>query len=563
MSRFDVMFLLVFFISLAALSALLGKYLSRALNGDPALPGLASEPMGRAVYRLAGVDPEREMDWRDYAASLLAFNGCGFAVLFAILTLQGSLPLNPQGIGGLSWHLAFNTAASFVTNTNWQSYAGESSLSHFSQMVGLTVQNFLSAATGIAVLLALIRGIVRTSTDRIGNFWVDISRSVLYVLLPLSLVLALALAGQGVVQSLSTYRTAATLEGPPQSIPLGPVASQVAIKQLGTNGGGYFGVNSAHPFENPTPLSNYLEMLSILLLPAALVFMYGRMVGSRRQGYVILLAMFILFSAVLAVMLLAEHGRNPVTGLRAGLEGKELRFGITGTVLWAQATTAASNGSVNAMLDSMSPLAGFGALFNMMLGEVVFGGVGAGLYGMLMFIILTVFIAGLMVGRTPEYLGKKIEKREVQMAVIAVIAPSCVILAFSAAALMLPEGLMGVTNRGPHGLSQVLYAFTSAAANNGSAFAGLVSDTPFYNVLLGTGMLIGRYAVILPALAMAGSLAAKKRVPWSAGSFQTDNALFIFLLIGTITIVGALTFLPSLTLGPLLEHLLMKGGISF
>ncbi len=430
-------------------------------------------------------------------------------------------------------------------------------------MIGLTVQNFVSAATGIAVLLAVIRGISRKTTDKIGSFRTDLTRSIIYVLLPLSIVFAIVLTGQGVIQNFKTYETAQTLEGAQQIIPMGPVASQIAIKQLGTNGGGFFNSNSSHPFENPTPISNFLEMLSILLIPASLTFTYGKMVGSARQGWIVFYVMQILFVIGLSISLYAEYSANPVFGNLQLMEGKETRFGITNSVLWSTSTSAASNGSINSMHDSMSPLAGMVAMLNIMLGEVIFGGVGAGLYGMIIFIILTVFIAGLMVGRTPEYLGKKIEAFEVQMAIIAVLAPSAVILLFSAWASVSSYGLSSLNNPGPHGFSEILYAFSSAAGNNGSAFAGLNANTGFYNIALGLGMLIGRFGVIIPVLAIAGSMAEKKTIPPSAGTFHTDNWLFIGLLIAVILIVGGLTFFPALSLGPVIEHLLMKNGITF
>ncbi len=459
--------------------------------------------------------------------------------------------------------LAFNTAVSFMTNTNWQSYAGETTLSYLTQMLGLTVQNFLSAATGVAVLLALTRGLTRRSLQTIGNFWTDLVRATLYVLLPLAFILAILLVGQGVVQTFSPAMHVQTLEGHSQIIPFGPAASQIAIKQLGTNGGGFFNANSAYPLENPTPLCNFLQMLSLLLIPAALTYTYGKMVGCRRQGWAIFAAMIALFLAGLVVSLLAEYGFNPVTGIAASMEGKEVRFGIANSVLWANATTAASNGSVNAMHSSLSPLTGLVAMFNIMLGEVIFGGVGAGLYGMLVFVILTVFIAGLMVGRTPEYLGKKIEAFEVKMSMLAVIAPSLVILVFSAIACVTDSGLSSLGNKGPHGLSEILYAFSSATGNNGSAFAGLNANTTFYNIMLGIAMLIGRFAVIVPVLAIAGSMVNKKIAPFSAGTFQTDNATFVVLLVAIVIIVGGLTFFPALSLGPIVEHLLMLAGHAF
>jgi K+-transporting ATPase ATPase A chain len=471
--------------------------------------------------------------------------------------------LNPAHLQNVSWHSAFNTAVSFMTNTNWQGYAGETTLSFFVQMIGLTVQNFVSAATGIAVLLALIRGISRKTTDRIGNFWTDLTRSTLYVLLPLSIVLAVLLVGQGVVQNFKAHDTIQTIQGTEQIIPMGPAASQIAIKQLGSNGGGFFNANSAHPFENPTPFSNLLEMLAILLIPASLTYTYGKMVGSVRQGWIIFSVMMILLISGLAISLYAEYSANPVYGNLPLMEGKETRFGITNSVLWSTITTAVSSGSVNAMHASLSPLAGMVAMVNIMLGEVIFGGVGAGLYGMVIFIFLTVFIAGLMVGRTPEYLGKKIEALEVKMAILAILAPSFVILIFTAWASVSQAGLSSLYNAGPHGFSEMLYAFSSAAGNNGSAFAGLNANTVFYNLTLGAGMLIGRFGIIIPVLAIAGNLAGKKITPPSAGTFRTDNWLFIGLLIAVILIVGGLTFFPALSLGPIIEHLLLNSGITF
>ncbi len=493
----------------------------------------------------------------------LLFNLIGFVFVFLIQLFQSYLPLNPENLSNVSWHSAFNTAVSFMTNTNWQGYAGETTLSYFVQMIGLTVQNFVSAATGIAVLLALIRGISRKTTDKLGNFWTDLTRSILYVLLPLSILFAIVLVGQGVVQNFKSYETVQTLQGAQQVIPMGPAASQIAIKQLGTNGGGFFNSNSSHPFENPTPISNFLEMLAILLISGALTFTYGKMVGSSRQGWTIFTAMMILFLAGLSISLYAEYSANPVFGHLPLMEGKETRFGITNSILWSTATTSASNGSVNAMHDSLSPIAGMIAMLNIMLGEVIFGGVGAGLYGMIIFIILTVFIAGLMVGRSPEYLGKKIEAFEVKMAIIAILAPNLVILIFSAWASVTNYGLASLNNSGPHGLSEILYAFSSAAGNNGSAFAGLNANTLFYNLTLGIGMLIGRFGVIIPVLAIAGSMSGKKITPFSGGTFRTDNWIFIGLLISVILIIGGLTYFPALSLGPVIEHLLMNSGITF
>jgi potassium-transporting ATPase potassium-binding subunit len=548
---------------LIALTPVLGWFMAKVFSGERTFLTPVLRPLEKFIYRLAGIDENAEMRWSTYTTALLKFNFLGFIVLFVMQLIQGKLPLNPQGLSGVPAVLAFNTAVSFMTNTNWQSYAGETTVSYFTQVLGLAVQNFLSAATGIAVLLGLTRGLARRSAQTIGNFWVDLVRSTVYILLPLSFILAIVLVGQGVVQTFAPAAQIETLEGYSQTIPLGPAASQVAIKQLGTNGGGFFNANSAHPLENPTPLSNFLQMLSILLIPAALTFTYGKMIGSTRQGRAIFAAMMVLFLAGLAVSLWSEYSYNPVTGVSAAMEGKETRFGVTNSVLWANATTSASNGSVNAMHSSLSPLVGLVAMLNMMLGEVIFGGVGAGLYGMLVFVILTVFIAGLMVGRTPEYLGKKIEAFEVKMAMVAVIAPSFVILLFSAIACVTNAGLSSLANKGPHGLSEILYAFASAAGNNGSAFAGLNGNTDFYNIMIGVAMLIGRFAIIIPALAIAGSMAGKKTAPFSAGTFQTDNATFVALLIAIVIIVGALTFFPAISLGPLIEHFLMLAGRRF
>lgn len=548
---------------LVALTPVLGNFMAKVFSGERTWLTAMLRPAEKFIYQLGGIDEQAEMPWSTYTVSLLVFNFIGFLVLFVMQLIQHKLPLNPQHLPAVPSALAFNTAVSFMTNTNWQSYACETTISYFTQMLGLAVQNFLSAATGIAVLLALIRGLARRSMQTIGNFWVDLVRSTLYVLLPLSLILAIVLVGQGVVQTFSPAVQIETLEGHSQTIPLGPAASQIAIKQLGTNGGGFFNTNSSHPLENPTPLSNFLQMLAILLIPAALTYTYGKMVGSRRQGWTIFATMMVLFLAGLIVSLGVEYSFNPVTGVAGGMEGKEVRFGVANSVLWATATTSASNGSVNAMHSSLSPLAGLVAMLNIMLGEVIFGGVGAGLYGMIAFVILTVFIAGLMVGRTPEYLGKKIEAFEVKMSMVAVIAPSFLILVFSAIACVTNAGLTSLANKGPHGLSEILYAFSSAAGNNGSAFAGLNANTNFYNILLGVAMLIGRFAVIVPMLAIAGSMAGKKTAPFSAGTFQTDNGTFVVLLVAIVIIVGALTFFPALSLGPLVEHLLMLVGRVF
>jgi K+-transporting ATPase ATPase A chain len=476
---------------------------------------------------------------------------------------QAYLPLNTEKLPNVSWHLSFNTAVSFVTNTNWQSYSGENTISYLVQMLGLTVQNFVSAGTGIAVALALIRGLTRKTTEALGSFWVDLTRSVIYVLIPLAMILTILLVGQGVVQNFSHYTTATTLKGAEQVIPLGPAASQIAIKQLGTNGGGFFGANSAHPFENPTPFSNFLEMFALIIISGGLVFTYGHYAKSKRQAWAVFITMLVLLIAGLGISLWSEYSHNNVLNVVGNMEGKETRFGVANSVLWSVVTTVTSCGAVNAMHDSLSPLSGMVSMFNMMLGEIVFGGVGSGLYGIIIFIILTVFIAGLMVGRTPEFLGKKIEAYEMKMAIVAILAPSIVIKLFSALAISIPVGLATLTNAGPHGLSEVLYAFSSAAGNNGSAFGGLGTNNVFYNVMLACGMLVGRFGVIVPVMAIAGNMAQKKSTPVSSGTFKTDNWLFVILLIGIILIVGGLTFFPALALGPIVEHFLMNLGVTF
>jgi K+-transporting ATPase ATPase A chain len=563
MTSLDVIQVILFFTFLIGLTPILGNYMSKVFTGSKHFMLPAFSWLERLTYRFINVDPNEETNWKSYTFGLLMFNLVGFIFVFLIQLFQAYLPLNPAHLGNVSWHSAFNTAVSFVTNTNWQGYAGETTLSYFVQMIGLTVQNFVSAATGIAVLLAIIRGITRKTTDKLGNFWQDITRSILYVLLPLSILFAIVLVGQGVVQNFKTYETVQTLNGAQQVIPMGLAASQIAIKQLGTNGGGFFNANSSHPFENPTPLSNFLEMLLILLIPAALTYTYGKMVNSTRQGWTVFSVMLILLLAGLSISLYAEHSSNPIFGHLSLMEGKETRFGVTNSVLWSTSTSAASNGSVNAMHDSLSPLAGMVAMINILLGEIIFGGAGAGLYGMIIFIIITVFIAGLMVGRTPEYLGKKIEAFEVQMAIIAILAPSFAILFFSSLASVSSIGLSSLNNQGAHGFSEILYAYSSAAGNNGSAFAGLNANTLFYNLTLGLSMLIGRFGIIIPVLAIAGNIAKKKITPPSAGTFHTDNWLFIGLLIAVILIVGGLTFFPALSLGPIIEHLLLNSGITF
>jgi potassium-transporting ATPase potassium-binding subunit len=559
----DIIQVVLFFAALILFTPLLGKYLVYVFGNTLSGAVSSHSRCERWIYAAGGVDPSRTMNWRSYSASLLVFNILGGAFLFGIQLIQHELPLNPLGLPNVAPDLALNTAVSFMTNTNWQSYAGETTLSYLVQLVGLTVQNFLSAATGIAVLLALIRGLTGRQVHSLGNFWVDLTRSIVYVLLPLTIILAVVLVGEGVIQNFSDPVPCVTMEGAHQAIPMGPAASQIAIKQIGTNGGGFFSTNSAHPFENPTPLSNFLELLAILLLPSALVYAYGRMVGSRRHGWTLWgTMMFFLVSGIVASTIF-ELQANPVAPGSAPMEGKEVRFGVTNSVLWSVATTAASNGSVNAMHDSLSPISGLVALLNIMLGEIIFGGVGAGMYGMFVFVVLTVFIAGLMVGRSPEYLGKRIEAFEIQMASLAVILPSALILVFSAIAVESSDMLASISNAGPHGLTQVLYAFSSAAGNNGSAFAGLNTNTVFYNLSIAAAMLVGRFGVIIPVLAIAGSLASKKITPPSTGTFRTDNLLFAILLVGVIVIVGALTFLPALSLGPIVEQLLLTQGHSF
>ncbi len=557
----------------------LGHYMARVYQGDGFWATRLLGWLERALLRMLGIAPDAEMAWTGYAAAVLVFSAVGFAGLYLLQRGQQFLPLNPAHLGGVAPTIAFNTAISFVTNTNWQAYSGETTLSYLTQMAGLTVQNFVSAATGMAVLVALIRGFTRRNAATIGNFWVDLVRGTVYILLPLSTMLALALVSQGVVQTFRGPATAELVEPQRagdstvthQVIARAPAASQVAIKQLGTNGGGVFGVNSAHPFENPTPLSNLLEMLAILLIPAALCHTYGRMVGDTRQGWAILAAMTIVFVPLAAGTIAAEqHGTAMesaagadlrATDLQAGgnMEGKEVRFGIANSALWATATTAASNGSVNAMHDSFTPLGGLAPLWLMQLGEVIFGGVGSGLYGMLIFGILAVFIAGLMVGRTPEFLGKKIEAYEVKMAMLVVLIPAICVLLGTAAAVSLPAGRGGAFNAGPHGFSEILYAFSSAGNNNGSAFAGLNAGLPFYAVALAIAMVLARFWLMVPVLAIAGSLARKKRVPEGAGTLSTASPLFVGLLLGTVILIGALTFLPALALGPIVEHLLLRG----
>jgi len=563
MKSSDIFQVILFVGALVTLAPILGVFLARIFKGDKTFLTSLLGWLEKLIYKIAGLNPNAEMNWKEYAKSLLVFNLIGFAFLFLLQISQKVLPLNPQGFENLSWHLAFSTAVSFVTNTNWQSYGGEATMSYLTQMLGLTVQNFVSAATGISVFLVLVRGLTQKQNSKLGNFWVDLTRSTVYILLPLSVVLAIVLTHEGVIQNFDPYQKLQTLEGQEQIIPEGPAASQIAIKQLGTNGGGFFNTNSAHPFENPTPFSNFLQMLSILLIPAALTFTFGQMVGSMRQGLTLFLVMFSVWMAGLTISIYAEYQTNPVLGFSGVMEGKETRLGVINSLIWSTATTAASNGSVNAMHSSLSPLSGGVAIFNMMLGEIIFGGVGAGMYGMLLFVLLTVFLSGLMVGRSPEYLGKKIEAFEMKWAILGILGPCAAILVGAAISSVLPTALTSLGHQGPHGFSEILYAWTSAAANNGSAFAGLNANTPYYNLMLGLAMLIGRFVVIIPVLAIAGNLASKKIIPQSQGTFATDSAIFAILLVGVILIVGALTFLPALSLGPIVEHFLMLNGQSF
>jgi K+-transporting ATPase ATPase A chain len=588
--------IVVYFLAILVVAKPMGAYMTRVFAGERTFLHPVLRPLERLCYAIGGVKESVEQRWTQYAGSLLAFSIFSALLLYALQRLQGLLPLNPMGFstahapGGataLTPDLAFNTAVSFATNTNWQSYGGEATLSYLVQMVGLTMHNFTSAAVGMAVAVALIRGFARHQANAIGNFWADLIRGTVYVLLPLSLMVALFFCSQGVIQNLKPYTTATTLEGKTQTIAQGPVASQEAIKMLGTNGGGFFNANSAHPFENPTPLTNFVQMFVIFLIPAGLTYTFGKMVGDQRQGWALFAAMSVLFLVGAFVVYQFEQTGNPIlsklglaNGATAGqpggnMEGKEVRFGIAATALFATITTDASCGAVNGMHDSFTPIGGLVPLFNLHLGEVIFGGVGAGLYGMLLFAILAVFIAGLMVGRTPEYIGKKIEGKEVKMAMVALIATSLVVLVFSAASSVIefPKGgywngangpaTANLNNGGPHGFSEILYAYSSAAANNGSAFAGITTNTPWYNFTMGIAMLVGRFLIIIPMLAAAGSLAAKKQIPVTSGTLPTHGMLFVGLLVGTIVIVGALTFFPALSLSPIVEHFLMQQGRLF
>jgi K+-transporting ATPase ATPase A chain len=571
--------ILLYLVLLVAIVKPLGGYMARVYEGEPLLLEKLFGPLERLIYRLCGVareEEKREMPWTLYAAAMLAFHVVGFVVVYGLQRLQDRLPLNPQGMSALTPDLSFNTATSFLTNTNWQNYGGESTLSYLTQMLGLAVQNFVSAASGMAILAALVRALARKQATGIGNFWVDLTRTTLYILLPLSLVFAVFLVSQGVVQTFSEYHSVSLLQATKdadgksvvdQLLAVGPAASQIAIKDLGTNGGGFFNVNSAHPFENPTPLSNFVIILSILAIPAALTYTFGKMVKDTRQGWALLAAMFAVFLPMLWLCVSREQAANPTlsslpidqvaSALQAGgnMEGKEVRFGISSSALYATATTSASNGGVNAMHDSFSPMGGFVPLWMIQLGEIIFGGVGSGMYGMLMFAVVAVFVAGLMVGRTPEYLGKKIEAYEMKMASLGILFPCASVLIFTAIAVVTEAGRKGPLNPGPHGFSEILYAFSSASNNNGSAFGGLTGNTPFYNTTLGMAMFFGRFWVKIAALALAGSLVKKKIVPSSVGTLPTHTPLFVAMLVGVIVVVGALTFIPSLALGPIVEQL--------
>ena len=580
MSTLDWLQPVVYLVVLLLLVKPLGGFMARVYGGERTFLHPVLAPVERLFYRAAAVKPDAEMSWKTYAVALLVFNLLGLLAVYVLQRLQGILPFNPQGLTAVSPDSSFNTAVSFTTNTNWQGYGGETTMSYLTQMLALTVQNFVSAATGMAVLIALARGLARHTAQTIGNFWVDLTRSTLYILLPLAIVLALLLVSQGVVQTFNASQSATLVQSAvdasgqtvtQQVLAVGPAASQIAIKQLGTNGGGFFNVNSAHPFENPTPLSNFLEMLAILLIPAALCYTFGKMVGDTRQGWAILAAMTIIFVVLVAVTVWAEQGGNPklaalgvdqvqsATNPGGNMEGKEVRFGVVNSALWATATTAASNGSVNAMHDSFMPLGGLVPMWMMQLGEIIYGGVGSGLYGMLAFVIVAVFIAGLMVGRTPEYLGKKIEAYEMKMASLMILIPVLVVLGGTAIAAVSPSGQATIWNPGAHGFSEILYAFSSAGNNNGSAFAGLGANTLFYNTALGLAMLFARYWLAIPALAIAGSLVSKKKIPAGAGTLPTHTPLFVGWLIGVIVIVGALSFVPALGLGPIVEHLMVFG----
>jgi K+-transporting ATPase ATPase A chain len=563
------LFAVVLFLGILTLAAVpLGRFIAKVFGNKRTFLTAILHPVERAIYRLCGIDEKEEMTWKSYAFSLIIFNALGICVLFVLQLIQGLLPLNPQRFGAVRWDTALNTAISFTTNTNWQAYSGEQTMSYLTQMVGLTVQNFFSAAVGLAAAMALIRGFARKTTQTIGNFWVDLTRSILFILLPLAIIWAAVLASQGVVQTLGPSLHAQTLEGREQVIAVGPAASQIAIKQLGTNGGGFFNANSAHPFESPTPLTDLMEVFGLLLIPVSLPFALGAMLNKRRQGWAIYAAMMALFLLGLAITVGAELHGSPILkeiGVLHGvnMEGKEMRFGVFHSALFAQSTTATACGAVNAMHDSLMPLSGLVLIFNMAVGEVIFGGVGVGLIGMMIYAILTMFLAGLMIGRTPEFIGKKLEPYEMIMSIIAILSSAITMLALASMAISTRAGLSSLNNAGPHGLSEILYAYASTANNNGSAFAGLNANTLFYNLTTSLAMLVGRFTTIIPALAIAGALVKKQIVPASSGTFPTTTPLFVIMLVSVVIIVGALTFFPALTLGPLLEHLFVQIGRAF
>jgi potassium-transporting ATPase potassium-binding subunit len=564
----DLLPILLFLFVLTLFAVPLGEFMAKVFNGRRTFLKRVIGPVEKFLYRLVGIDERDEMSWKAYAFSLVIFNVIGIVVLFVLQLIQGWLPFNPQKFGAARWDTALNTAISFVTNTNWQSYSGEQTMSYLTQMLGLTVQNFLSAAVGLATVIALIRGFIRKTVNTIGNFWIDLTRSLLYVLIPLTIIWALVLVSQGVVQTINPSIKVRTLEGQQQAIAVGTVASQVAIKQLGTNGGGFFNANSAHPFENPTPLTDFMEVFGLMIIPASLPFTLGAMLNKRRQGWAIYASMMILFLIGLVVTLWAELQGNPILekiGILNGvnMEGKEVRFGVIHSILFAQSTTATACGAVNSMHDSLVPLSGLVLIFNIAVGEVIFGGVGVGLIGLMIYAILTMFLAGLMIGRTPEFIGKKLEPYEMVMSVIVILSPAITMLVLSSIAISSQLGISSLNNAGPHGLTEILYAYASSSNNNGSAFAGLNADTFFYNLTTSFAMLIGRFTTILPALAIAGSLAKKQIVPASAGTFPTTSKLFVAMLVSVVIIVGALTFFPALTLGPLLEHLFVQIGKTF
>jgi len=568
MTMNDLFPILLFLCVLTLFAVALGEFMAKVFSGKQTFLTRIVGPVERLLYRLFRIDGRDEMSWKVYAFSLIVLNVIGIVGLFVLQIIQGLLPFNPQKFGAVRWDTALNTAISFITNTNWQSYSGEQTMSYLTQMLGLTVQNFLSAAVGLASVVALIRGFIRKTENTIGNFWVDLTRSILYVLLPLAIIWTLVLVSQGVVQTLNPSINAQTLEGQQQTIAVGPAASQVAIKQLGTNGGGFFNANSAHPFESPTPLTDFMEVFGFMLIPVALPFTFGAMLNKRRQGWTIYASMMILFLLGLAVTLWAELQGSPILekiGILGGvnMQGKEVRFGVIHSILFAQSTTAVACGAVNSMHDSLMPLSGLVLIFNMAVGEVIFGGVGVGLIGMIIYAILTMFLAGLMIGRTPEFIGKKLEPYEMIMSVIAILSSAITLLVLSSIAVSSRVGLSSLNNAGPHGLSEILYAYASPANNNGSAFAGLNANTLFYNLTTSFAMLVGRFTTIIPALAIAGSLAKKKIVPVSGGAFPTTSKLFVVMLISVVIIVGALTFFPALTLGPLLEHLFVQIGKTF